>query len=72
MEDKIMDIISDVTKINKEELMDHKNEARPWDSLIHIELVFALEEEFGIAFEEDELKRLATTAGIIKCVEEKV
>jgi len=35
-----------------------------WDSLKHIELIFALEEKFDIRFTEDEMARLKTMSSI--------
>ena len=40
-----------------------RNLAR-WDSLSHMRIIFALEEEFDIRFRDDELMRLVSVAAI--------
>lgn len=39
-----------------------------WDSLKHIELMFALEDRFDIQFSEEELARLDSVATIVEAV----
>lgn len=43
-----------------------------WDSLKHMHLVLALEEEFGIEFADDEVSGLATVAGLTQAITEKL
>jgi acyl carrier protein len=43
-----------------------------WDSLKHMHLVLALEEEFGVEFEDDEISGLATVAGLRQAIAEKL
>jgi acyl carrier protein len=40
-----------------------------WDSLKHIELVFALEDALGVRFEADELGELIDIASIVRLAE---
>ena len=42
-----------------------------WDSLKHIEILFALEDELGVEFSEDELASLDSVQRIVKVVEQK-
>ncbi|MHB8544095.1 MAG: acyl carrier protein [Leptospirales bacterium] len=42
-----------------------------WDSLKHIEIMFALEDELGVSFSEDELVELDTVNKMIDAVEAK-
>ncbi|WP_323028822.1 acyl carrier protein [Castellaniella defragrans] len=39
-----------------------------WDSLKHIEIMFALEDEFGVVFSEEELSDLDSVAVIVERV----
>lgn len=39
-----------------------------WDSLRHMNLIVALEDEFGIGFDDDDLDHLVTYAGIRRVV----
>jgi len=57
IEDRIKDIMSAVFEISTDEI---NGESSPdnivlWDSLKHMNLVFALEEEFGISINEEEM-----------------
>ena len=40
-----------------------------WDSLKHIELMFLLEDHFGVRFSEQEIAELEDTEGIIRILE---
>ena len=40
-----------------------------WDSLKHVEILFALEDEFGVRFDEDELARLDSLESLTDSVE---
>jgi acyl carrier protein len=42
-----------------------------WDSLKHIEIVFAVEDELGIQFTEDELGDLGTVEKLVTAVARK-
>lgn len=43
-------------------------ELAKWDSLKHVEIMFALEDEFGIVLSEDELSGLDSVKAIVKRV----
>ncbi len=40
-----------------------------WDSLSHVEIVYAVEESLGVAFSEEELAALDGSAAIVDAVE---
>ena len=40
-----------------------------WNSLVHMEFVFMIEDEYGIRFEADELAELSSLAAIAERVE---
>jgi acyl carrier protein len=42
-----------------------------WDSLRHVELIFAIEDAFGISFEEPEMERLVSLQSIVEALERK-
>jgi acyl carrier protein len=42
-----------------------------WDSLKHVELVFMLEDRFGIQFSEEEMGELRSSDHIVHSIEEK-
>ena len=39
-----------------------------WDSLRHVELIFSIEDEFGVRFEEAELARLTNLHALVDAV----
>lgn len=68
MENKIIEIISSVSKIDKEELISKKEVEKLWESITHVEIVVALEEEFDIMFEQEEIASMTTVSKIIDIV----
>jgi acyl carrier protein len=42
-----------------------------WDSLKHVELVFMLEDRFGVQFSEEEMGDLRSSDHIVHSIEEK-
>ncbi|MBR2221613.1 MAG: hypothetical protein IJ972_01295 [Campylobacter sp.] len=71
MENKIIEIISTITKINKAELVEKVDVEKLWESIIHVEIVIALEEEFDIVFTQDEIGNMTTILKIIDTVKAK-
>jgi acyl carrier protein len=47
----------------------HRDETPRWDSLKHVELIFALEDEFDLQFTESELEELKSEAQVITKIE---
>jgi acyl carrier protein len=43
----------------------------PWDSLLHLEVVFMLEEEFGVRFSAEEVAELNSVSAIVAILESK-
>ena len=41
---------------------------RAWDSLRHVELVFSIEDEFGVTFDEEELAGLTSLDGFVDAI----
>lgn len=63
---RVREVFQDVLgrNISADEDIARANEPK-WDSLKHIELMFALEEKFGIAFSEEDLENLASLSAIV-------
>ena len=49
----------------------HKNKITEWDSLKNLEIIFKLEEEFKVNFDENELDKLNTLENISKILKDK-
>ena len=74
MKDTVFRIVSevmgvDITKINEESSPDSIEE---WDSLMHMNLVLALEEEFGVEFSEEQIVEMMNVELIITTLMEAV
>ena len=74
MEDRIKQVMASVFEI-KVSRIDEKSSPETiatWDSLSHMKLIIALEEEFGIRFNDDEVVELISYALIKSIIREKV
>lgn len=71
MENRIIEIISKVTKLSVSDLNASPDEKNLWDSLKHMEIVLALEEEFDITFENDDIANAKTVNLMIETVKNK-
>ena len=71
MKQKVLEIISKITKITESDLIEQSNDNRPWDSLGHVEIVIALENELGLFFETEEIADMTTINKIIEIIERK-
>jgi acyl carrier protein len=60
MKDSILEIMTDILKMEKDELLANFDSREIWDSLLRVEILFAVEEEFDIQFDEEELAELVT------------
>jgi len=74
MEEKIKKIMAAVLELGQSDI---NNDTNPdtvsnWDSLRHMKLVFALEEEFAVEFSDDQIFRLTNIGSIMDCVKEIV
>jgi len=72
MSEQILQIISGIAKKSAESLEATKTEQGLWDSLLHVELIFALEAEFNIFFEPEDIALIDTPEKVIEVVLKKV
>ncbi len=73
MKDRVLRIMSHVLGVPPERLDDQASPdtVESWDSLNHMNMVLALEEEFGIQFGDDQIVKLLTVAAIAAAVAER-
>jgi acyl carrier protein len=69
--DRIVTIIASVTRVPLRPGTEVSRASVPeWDSLAHVEILFSVEEEFGIEFDEATMKQLASaddlTAAVVR------
>ena len=72
MKDKILNIISKVSKYKIEHLSNSLNDEGLWDSLSHVEIIVMLEEAFDIFFDENEIALMNTPQKVIEFTQKKV
>ena len=60
MEERIYNLVADILGKSVDELKEVTDEKGVWDSLKRAEIVFALEDEFDILFEPDEIVYMDT------------
>ncbi|OJI04681.1 acyl carrier protein [Polynucleobacter sp. MWH-Adler-W8] len=65
VESVVLDIFSTILKRNVD-IRDSRITLSQWDSLKHIEIIFAIEDELNIQFEEEEIEQLDDIEKIIK------
>lgn len=72
-QDKIKQIIADQLGVKKEEVTDNAKfvDDLGADSLDTVELVMALEEEFGIEIPDEDAEKLATVGDALRYIDEK-
>ena len=72
-QDKIKQIIADQLGVKKDEVTDNAKfvDDLGADSLDTVELVMALEEEFGIEIPDEEAEKLVTVGDALKYIEDK-
>ncbi len=72
-QDKIRQIIADQLGVKKEEVTDNAKfvDDLGADSLDTVELVMALEEEFGVEIPDEEAEKLLTVGDALRYIEEK-
>ncbi len=72
VETRVRDVIARILQVEASTIDDRASSqtlAR-WDSLHHITLVFALEEEFGVTFSEVQIVALISFPAIVSILEE--
>ena len=74
MKEKVCAIVSRIMQVPVEQVDEHSSPGtiQQWDSLRHMSLLLALEEEFGIQFEDQELVETMGISNILKVLERHV
>ena len=74
VEEKVKDIIAEQLGVKKEEIKAESSfvDDLGADSLDTVEVVMALEEEFGIEIPDEDAEKITTVGEVIKYIDEKV
>tara|TARA_B110001452_G_C15107471_1_gene386101 strand:- start:380 stop:607 length:228 start_codon:yes stop_codon:yes gene_type:complete len=74
MKNKVLEVMSLVFEVPQEKLNEESSSENieSWDSLMHMNLVVALEEEFDVEFDEEEIIGMLSYKGVIELLEAKL
>ena len=74
MEDRVKAIMADIFMIDASEIKQHTamENLPQWDSLAQIDLIAALEEEFGVMFEVEDFELMTKYSAVIERLAEKL
>jgi acyl carrier protein len=70
LRDRVLSVAAVVLNVRADDLSDAStaDSISSWDSLRHVLLVVALEEEFGIQFSGEQMEALQTIGGCVRAV----
>jgi len=73
MRERVLEIVSQVMGVPVETLSEQSSPdtVESWDSLNHMNLVLALEEEFGIQFSDDQIVGMLSVEAMIAALKDK-
>ncbi|PID54600.1 MAG: acyl carrier protein [Micrococcales bacterium] len=71
--DRITEVFADVLDQPDLQLTDETvaKDVPGWDSLMHVSLMFSVEQEFGITFSDKEMGELSDVGALVRLVEQK-
>ena len=74
IEEKVKEIIAKVLEVKTEDINEDTaiGDIPEWDSLSHIQIISAIEKEFGFNFTPDVMMDLEDVSDIVAAVEERV
>lgn len=71
MNEKVLEVISQIANIDISVLKSNLNTEKLWESIVFIEIIIALEEEFDVRFSQDEIASMTTPQSICQLVAAK-
>ena len=74
MEERLKKIISKTLGVSVDKIADDfsQNDCEKWDSLRHLDLVIALEQDYDISFEPEEIAEMLSFKAIRDCLKNKL
>ena len=74
MEAQVKQVMSDILNVNADSIdgSTSKDSTASWDSLSHINLIVALEQEFQISFDVSEIEAMLSFTDIVEILERKL
>ena len=73
MEQKLKQILSNLFELEEDEITDESSihSIENWDSLKHINMIIAIEEEFGISIDEEEMVEMTSFVDIKRILRDR-
>lgn len=71
MDEKVLNLVADILEMDVNMVRNEADNQELWDSLKRVELLFALEEEFDVLFEQEEIENMNTVNKIIEVIGKK-
>jgi len=68
MKERIFAVVAEILKLEEEVLRENYDNKDIWDSVQRVEILFAMEDEFEVLFDEDELSALTTPQELSEAV----
>jgi len=74
IKDKLFDVMADVLQVDKGEITElaEPGSIEQWDSLKHMLLLMALEEEFEFRFTDDEMAECVNVVAILEILSSRI
>ena len=74
MKNRVLRIVSQIMDVPMEQLNENSSpeDVKKWDSLRHMNLILALEEEFGTAFSDQEIGELISVKIIVETLKKNL
>ena len=74
MKDGVIDIVSNILNIKKSKITENSgiNTIEQWDSLKHMQIISAIEEEYKVEFSEEELIKSNNVKKLINSIKKNI
>lgn len=72
MQTVVVDIVSSVTKLPVNQILDDFEREGLWDSFGFVEIILAIEEEFDIIINTDEMSKIKNVNELVRIIKEKL
>ncbi len=68
VQEKVIQVLVNILQVSPEEISTKttSDDVEKWDSMNHINMILALEQEFGIRYDEEQVVSMLSVGGIIK------
>ena len=72
MDQKLLDIMNEIFETSGLDTSVSQSSCETWDSLHHLNLIMALEEEFDVEFEPEEIAKMTDFSSVKSMIESKL